>query len=62
MSHTLTMRSGGSGTPCSPPLASIGSDKVQQSLSPGTLVFITEHIGLMATQATKFNKRWIQIA
>ena len=43
------------------PLASISSDKVQQSLSPGTLVLIAEHIGLMATQATKFNKNRVQI-
>ena len=39
------------------PLASIGSDKVQQSLSPGTLVPIAEHIGLITTQATEFNKQ-----
>ena len=34
---------------------------VQWSFSPGTLVLITEHIGLMATQATELNKNKIQI-
>ena len=43
------------------PLASIGSNKVQQSLSPGTLVLVAEHISLMATQAIKFNKNRVQI-
>ena len=37
-------------------LASISSNKVWWVLSPGTLVFIAEHIGLVATLATESNK------
>ena len=44
------------------PPVPISSDTVQQSLLPGTVVLIAEHIGLMATQATKFNKNRVQIA
>ena len=44
------------------PLVSVGFEKVQQSLSPGTLVLVNEHIGLMATQVTELYKNRIQIA
>ena len=58
--HTHIMREWGIRNPLiSFTLASVGSERVQQSLSPGALVLIAEHIGLMATQATKFNKIFI---
>ena len=61
--YTLTMRRWGiRNSLMSLPVASVSSDKVQQSLSPGTLVLLAEHIGLMATQATEFNKNRVQIA
>ena len=44
------------------PLVSVGTNKVQWSLSPGTLVLIAEHVGLMASQATEFNKSSVHIA
>ena len=63
MCHTLTMRR------CrirnsliSLPLASISSDKVQWSWSPGSLLLLAGPIGLMATPATKFNKNKVWIA
>ena len=46
----------------SPPPVSVGSVNVQWSLSPHTLFLITECIGLMAIQATEFNKNRVQIA
>ena len=63
LSRTFTMRGWGIGNSLiSLPLASIGSNQVQQSLSPGTLVLTAEHIGLMATQATGFNRNRVRIA
>ena len=44
------------------PLASVSSDKGQQSLSPGTLVLLAGPVGLMVTQATEFNKNKVWIA
>ena len=43
------------------PLASVGSNKGQQSLPPGTLVLLAGPVGLMVTQATKFNKNKVWI-
>ena len=58
MSQLHYERGGWPGTPWSlSPLASIGSDKGQQSLSPGTLVLLAGSVGLMVTQATKFEKK-----
>ena len=60
--HTLTVRGWRiRNSLISLPLASIGSDKVQLSLPPGTLFLLAENIDLMATQATKFNKNRVQI-
>ena len=61
--HTFTMRRWGiRNSLISLPLASISSNKVWWSLSPGTLVLLASSIGLMATQATEFNKNKVQIA
>ena len=60
--HTFTRGVGIRNSLISLPLASIGSNKVWWSLSPGTLVPIAEPIGLLTTQATKFNKNKVWIA
>ena len=60
--HTFTMRRWGiRNSLISLCLASIGSDKVQWSLSPGTLVLSAGPIGLMATHAPEFNKNIIKM-
>ena len=60
--HSITMRWVGNQELTNlSPLASVSTNKGWQSLSPGTLVLLARPIGLIVTQATKFNKNKVWI-
>ena len=60
--HNFTLRGvGDQELPDLSLLASVSSDKGQQSLLPGTLVPLAGHIGLKVIQATNFNKNKVWI-
>ena len=62
MSQLCLKRGWGTGNPLiSLPPVCVGSNKGWQSLLPGTLVLLAGPIGLMDTQATKFNKNKVWI-